>query len=198
MTEITLAGQSTSPLEVVAMLTGIAGVWLTVKKNIWCFPVGIINVSLYAWLFYSPSVKLYADALLQCIYILLLFYGWFTWTKKSADFFVRKIDVNTRWKISAITISAGVMLALFLQINTDASLPWLDSFLTCFSLAAQWMIARKYIENWILWIIADIIYIPVYIQKELPLTAILYSIFLFLAVKGYLEWRRQLQIYDAA
>jgi nicotinamide mononucleotide transporter len=198
MTEITLAGQSMSLLEVAAMLTGIAGVWLTVKKNIWCFPVGIINVSLYAWLFYSPSVKLYADALLQCIYILLLFYGWFNWKKNSRVDYVRKIHLSTLWKISAIIILSGVVLALFLQKNTDASLPWMDSFLTCVSLAAQWMIARKYIENWIIWIIADIIYIPLYIQKELPLTAILYAIFLFLAVKGHFEWKRKLQLTDAA
>ena len=68
----TLLGQSTSLLEIAAMLTGILGVWLTVKHSVWCFPIGIVNVLLYAWLFFSPSVRLYADTLLQCIYVVLL------------------------------------------------------------------------------------------------------------------------------
>src|SRR5205085_4761705 len=77
--EIFILGQATTRLEIVAMLTGILGVWLTMKKSIWCFPVGIVNVSLYAWLFFSPGIRLYADSFLQCVYILLLIYGWLNW-----------------------------------------------------------------------------------------------------------------------
>ena len=79
LNEISIWGQVTSWLEIAAMLTGIAGVWLTARQNILCFPIGIINVVLYAWLFFSPGIQLYADALLQCIYVFLLIYGWMQW-----------------------------------------------------------------------------------------------------------------------
>ncbi len=200
MNEITLFGQSTSWLEVIAMLTGIAGVWLTMKENIWCFPIGIINVSLYAWLFISPGIRLYADALLQCIYILLLFYGWMNWAdrnKKKEASHTFKIPSKTAIKLFFIFLAATIVLAFFLQHYTNASYPWLDSALTCSSLAAQWMIAKKIIENWIVWIVVDIIYLPLYFVKHLPLTTILYAIFLLLAFKGFLEWKKNL-IYREA
>ena len=195
MNEITLFGQSTSWLEVIAMLTGIAGVWLTMKESIWCFPIGIINVSLYAWLFISPGIRLYADALLQCIYILLLFYGWMNWAdrnKKKEARHTFNIPSKTALKLFFIFLAATIVLAVFLQHYTNASYPWLDSALTCSSLAAQWMIAKKMIENWIVWIVVDIIYLPLYFVKHLPLTTILYAIFLLLAFKGFSEWKKNL------
>jgi nicotinamide mononucleotide transporter len=195
MNEINLFGQSTSLLEVIAMLTGIAGVWLTMKESIWCFPIGIINVSLYAWLFISPGVRLYADALLQCIYIFLLFFGWINWSQKnksSDKIHPVKIKSNDSRKLIIICLLSTIALALFLQKFTNASYPWLDSVLTCSSLAAQWMIAKKIIENWIVWILVDIIYLPLYIIKHLPLTAILYAVFLLLAFRGYAEWKKNL------
>ena len=200
MNEIILFGQSTSLLELIAMLTGIAGVWLTMKENIWCFPIGIINVSLYAWLFISPGVRLYADALLQCIYILLLFYGWMRWSdknKKNEIIHPIKIKSGISIKLFLFCLISTIALALFLQKFTDASYPWLDSALTCTSLAAQWMIAKKIIENWIVWIIVDIVYLPLYLLKHLPLTAILYAIFLVLAFKGYSEWKKNLALNEA-
>jgi nicotinamide mononucleotide transporter len=87
-------------------------------------------------------------------------------------------------------------MAVFLQEFTLASYPWLDSALTCSSLIAQWMIAKKYIENWIVWIVADIIYIPLYCVKNLPLTAFLYFIFLLLAFNGYREWKKKLMFNE--
>jgi nicotinamide mononucleotide transporter len=198
--ELYFFGQITSLLELLAMITGVIGVWLTVKESIWCFPMGIINVALYAWLFISPGIQLYADALLQIIYILLLTYGWYNWSKekesKSSDA-TMKIDFRTSLKIFILTALSAIMLAWFFSNYTAASYPWLDSALTCASLAAQWMIAKKYIENWIVWILADLVYLPLYIVKHLPLTAILYFIFLILAVKGYIEWKKNLKYSEA-
>ena len=197
LNEISLLGQSSSWLEVIAMLTGILGVWLTMKQNPLCFPVGIINVSLYAWLFFSPGIRLYADALLQCIYILLLIYGWYKWTikEKSSALLPIRIGRRNSMQAGALVFAGTIVLAFFLQTQTDASYPWLDSALTCFSLAAQWMIARKMIENWIVWIVVDIVYLPLYIIKGLPLTALLYFIFLLLAIRGYVDWKKQL-VYE--
>lgn len=193
-------GQITSLLEMIAMATGVIGVWLTIKENIWCFPIGIINVALYAWLFISPGIQLFADALLQVIYILLLTYGWYNWAtigKQEDSKATFKIEYNVALKVFIITALSTVILAWFFSNYTSASYPWLDSALTCASLAAQWMIAKKYIENWIVWIIVDIAYLPLYFIKHLPLTAILYFIFLVLAIKGLIRWRKNLAYREA-
>lgn len=200
MNGISLFGQTTSWLEIVAMLTGLAGVWLTIRQNIWCFPIGIVNVGLYAWLFFSPGIRLYADALLQCIYVFLLIYGWIRW-KENEKFFEHavpiKINTTVLSKLFLLNIAATIFLSLFLQEYTNASFPWLDSALTCLSLSAQWMVAKKYIENWIVWIIVDVAYLPLYLSKQLPLTAILYAVFLLMAFKGYYTWKNKPNI-DAA
>jgi nicotinamide mononucleotide transporter len=179
----------------IAMLTGLVGVWLTLKQHIWCFPVGMINVLLYAYLFFTPGIRLYADASLQCTYFFLLAYGWFKWTRNDPEkknILPSRTLINDWKKILLIALPSVVLLSVFLQHATKADLPWLDSSLTVVSLIAQWMIARKKIENWYLWILVDIFYIPLYIYKGLPLTAILYFLFLILAIKGLKEWKRSI------
>ena len=196
MPEITVFSQPTSIIEILGIITGLLGVWLTIRKNIWCFPVGIINVTTYALMFSSEGIRLYADAILQCIYLLLLIYGWIQWKKnrKTFDTFNYPAQLFTT-KLIYISFLAYFLLSLFLQEFTNASLPWLDSALTILSLVAQWMIARKLIANWIIWIIVDAVYVPLYFYKGLPLTSILYFIFLLLAVKGYMDWRKNPETY---
>lgn len=192
---IYILGQPTSWLEIAAMLSGVAGVWLTMREKIWCFPVGILNVTLYAILFFSPDVRLYADAILQCLYILLLIYGWYKWSdrnKKQKVILPSYINKQTGIRLAIVLVLSSLAFSYFLVNFTNASYPRLDSVLTCASLCAQWMIARKIIENWIVWIIVNLVYIPLYVSKQLPLTAILYSIFLILAVRGYLEWKKHI------
>ncbi|HQW22350.1 MAG TPA: nicotinamide riboside transporter PnuC [Bacteroidia bacterium] len=196
MPEITVFSQPTSIIEILGIITGLLGVWLTIRKNIWCFPVGIVNVTTYALMFSSEGIRLYADAILQCIYLLLLIYGWIQWKKnrKTFDTFNYPAQLFTT-KLIYISFLAYFLLSLFLQEFTNASLPWLDSALTILSLVAQWMIARKLIANWIIWIIVDAVYVPLYFYKGLPLTSILYFIFLLLAVKGYMDWRKNPETY---
>ncbi len=196
MPEITVLSQPTSIIEILGIITGLLGVWLTIRKNIWCFPVGIVNVTTYALMFSSEGIRLYADAILQCIYLLLLIYGWIQWKKnrKTFDTFNYPAQLFTT-KLIYISFLAYFLLSLFLQEFTNASLPWLDSALTILSLVAQWMIARKLIANWIIWIIVDAVYVPLYFYKGLPLTSILYFIFLLLAVKGYMDWRKNPETY---
>jgi nicotinamide mononucleotide transporter len=195
---ITIAGQTTSLLEIVAMLTGVAGVYLTIRQSVWCFPVGIVNVILYAFLFFSPGVRLYADALLQCIYTLLLLYGWYQWSRgRQTKIIPVNINRNTGLQLLFVVFLSTMLLGYFFRTFTDASYPWLDSFLMCASLAAQWMIAKKFIENWIVWIVVDIIYIPLYYIKHLPLTTLLYFIFLLMAINGYTEWKKKPIIHES-
>jgi nicotinamide mononucleotide transporter len=182
MNEIHFLGQRTNLMELSAMLTGIAGVWLTIRENTWCFPV-----------------RLYADALLQCIYVFLLLFGWVRWANKNKGTKAIHpviIKPKIKKKLLIIFVLSTFIMAVFLQEFTLASYPWLDSALTCSSLIAQWMIAKKHIENWIVWIVVDIIYIPLYIVKNLPLTAFLYFIFLLLALNGYREWKKKLMFHE--
>lgn len=191
MLEFTILGQQTSMMEVLGIITGLLGVWLTARRNILCFPVGIINVSLYACMFSSEGVRLYADALLQWIYFILLAYGWIMWMKNRKSFNTEKPETqNFTKKLIYVSFAAFLLLSFFLEKFTNASLPWLDSALTILSLVAQWMIARKMIANWIIWILVDLVYIPLYFYKGLPLTAVLYFVFLLMAIKGYIDWKR--------
>lgn len=191
MYDFTILGQPSSLLEVIGIITGILGIWLTIRQNIFCFPVGIVNVAIYAFMFSSEGVRLYADALLQCIYMLLLIYGWSQWKKNNSESDTKSIpEKSVGVQILVISFASFFLLSIFLQQFTDASLPWLDSALTILSLVAQWMIARRLIANWIIWILVDAVYVPLYIFKGLPMTSILYFIFLLLAIKGFIDWKK--------
>ena len=187
------------PFELFGTIFGIIGVWLTIKENILCFPVGIVNVGLYAWLF--ASAKLYADSALQVIYIALLIYGWYNWIHgKKKDEELPVTGFQLRQWIPILFIGLLLFLSIrFILINyTDGHLPNWDSLTMGMSLIAQWMIAKKKVENWIIWIIADIIYVGMYIYKDLYLTAFLYSIFIILAVVGYMDWRSKMKTINTA
>ena len=196
---IQLFGGQISILELIGTLFGIAGVWLTVKENKLCFPFGIVNVALYAWLFFQS--KLYADASLQLVYIILLVYGWFTWTSANAgerQLAVTRMSKNENLISIVVVIAATGLIGALFRYNTDAAMPFVDSFTTSMSLLAQWMIAKKKIENWLIWIVADIIYIGMYVYKHLFLTSVLYFIFILIAIKGWQEWKKHLSDVTSA
>lgn len=180
-----------SYIEIAAVVFGVISVYLSVRQNIWNWATGIINVTLYIFVFYEA--KLYADMGLQVVYVVLSFYGWYNWLyggKDQAQLFVSKTNRSVGAILLLITICGSFLLGQLLHRQTDASLPFLDSMTTSVSLAAQWMMTRKLLESWLVWIAVDIVYIGMFIYKSLPLTAGLYAIFLLLAVKGFYEWRK--------
>ena len=190
-----LFGQYFSPLETAGALTTVLAIWLTVKENWLCFPIGIVSSLIYAFVFFDPAVRFYSDAFLQLFYVLLLVYGWIHWTsgkKKSEAIHVTVLTAQQRILLAAVTLAAALLLGFLLKTHTPASLPYLDALTTCMSLAAQWMVARKKIENWMIWIVANVIYVFMYIQKELFITAVLYFVLLILAVAGWKEWKKHL------
>ena len=190
-TSFILFGQETSALEIIGFITGVLGVWLTIRRKILCFPIGIINVLIYAYLFQSENVRLYADALLQIIYLILLIYGWMVWNRsKNEKEEIRTVSILLAKKLVIIGVLSTIALGVFLSHYTNASLPYLDAILTIISLIAQWMIAKKMIENWLLWIVVNTIYIPLYLYKGLAFTSILYLLFLILAINGWYNWRK--------
>jgi nicotinamide mononucleotide transporter len=179
--------------EIFGVLFGIVGVWLTVRENIWCWPVGLVNVSLFIIVFYQA--KLYADMGLQVIYVALCLYGWHEWLHGGPGRGELSVSRAPTWVLAAGGAGGTVfaaLLGLFLRRHTDAALPFWDSSTTSFSLVAQWLQTRKWLENWVVWMAVDGVYVGIYIFKHLYLTAGLYAVFLALAVMGLAEWQKSL------
>ena len=147
-----------STIEIVAAMLGAIGVWLAVRQNIWSWPVGIAGVTLYVIVFHRA--KLYADMGLQVVYIVISFYGWYEWLYGGPGRTTLRVTRTTprQWIVLATLGVAGAWVTgTLLGRHTDASLPYLDSALTGTSLVAQWMMTRKLLENWIVWVTADIV-----------------------------------------
>ncbi|MFS2157181.1 nicotinamide riboside transporter PnuC [Pseudomonas sp. Pseusp122] len=181
-----------SGLELLASALGVIAVWLTVKQNVWCWPIGLVMVLLYSWIFFD--VKLYSDMLLQVIYAVLQIYGWVLWSRRQQTS-ARAVSVLTLQGMLpglAAGAVASIVLGAAMAHFTDAAQPWLDAALTGFSLVAQVWMAQKRLQCWPLWILLDVIFVGLFLYKALYLTAALYGLFTLLAVLGWREWRRAL------
>jgi nicotinamide mononucleotide transporter len=180
-----------STLEWIAALAGAVSVYLSAREDIWSWPTGIVNVGLYTIVFRRSG--LYSDMGLQVVYLILSIYGWYQWLYGG----VRRTQLTVsrasarEWLVAVpIALVFWLGLARYTATLPGVALPYLDSGLTTLSLVAQWMLTRKILENWVLWIIADIVYVPMYVYKKLPVTAALYVVFLALAVLGLRSWLR--------
>ncbi len=185
-----------NPWEVLAASLGVINIVLIVRRSVWNYPFGIAMVSISAWLFVQPEVRLYSDALLQVFFFVVQLYGWWSWSQAQAA--VGEIQVKrlapASWAacLAAITVATLGWGALMYRF-TDASLPWWDALIAMASVAAQLLMARRYLENWILWIVVDVVAIGVYASKGLMLLALLYLLFLVLSAVGLVSWRRAAQ-----
>ena len=182
-----------SPLELIAAVVGAVSVYLSVRQNIWSWPTAIVNVVLYTLVFYDA--KLYADMGLQVIYAVLSIYGWYEWLhggENKTELHVSRTGPRLAGILSIIGLAGAGILGVVLRGATDAALPFMDSFLSSTSLVAQWMMTKKKLENWLVWIGVDVLYVGVFIFKHLYLTAGLYAVFLVLAIRGYIDWRRSM------
>jgi nicotinamide mononucleotide transporter len=180
-------------LELVAAIVGAISVWLSVRQNIWSWPTAIVNVVLYALVFYEA--KLYADMGLQVVYAVLSVYGWHEWLyggEGRTELHVTRTGRRLGLLLGVIALAGSVVLGTLLHHETDAALPYMDAALSSTSLVAQWMMTRKLLENWAVWIAVDVLYVGMFVFKELYLTAGLYAVFLALAVRGYIDWRRSM------
>jgi nicotinamide mononucleotide transporter len=176
--------------ELAGFITGALAVWLTVKAHVANFPVGIANSVFFLVLFFTS--KLYADSSLQVIYIVLGFIGWWQWVYGGAARTRLKVTFSTRTSLVALglfVVAATWVLTLVLGAAHDIA-PFWDALTTALSLAAQWLLNYKKIQNWIFWIAADLIYIPLYFVKHLDLTGIVYMLFLVMCAAGLLTWQR--------
>ena len=182
-------------LEVVAVVVTLVAVYLTARQIIWCWPLGMVSVILYALVF--RQARLYADMGLQGLYFALAAYGWWAWLRGGEDhgeLGVSRTSARTWVVLGVIGSVTAFLLGQTLYRLTDASLPFMDSTLTSFSIVAQWMQTRKMLEAWLLWLAVDVFYVGMFLYKGLYPTAALYAVFLYLAVLGYREWRRSMTI----
>lgn len=179
--------------EVLAVITGIVSVYLSTREHIWSWPTALVNVSLYFVVFLEA--KLYADMGLQVVYFALSLYGWYEWLyggENRTELHVSRTPRALGVRLILIGAVTAALLGTILARFTDAALPYVDSATTSTSLVAQWMMTRKILENWAVWAAVDVVYIGMFVFKRLYLTAGLYSVFLVLAIMGYVQWRRSL------
>jgi nicotinamide mononucleotide transporter len=185
--------------ELVAAAISAVDVWLATRRSMISWPITILASALYAEQFRES--RLYSDMLLQGVFVLFAVYGWWHWQRGlSAEGSVRveKPRPKELLRDVALGVLGSAFLGYWMLRHTDAALPWLDAALTGFSLVGTWWGARKYLANWWLWIAVDVIYIGEYLFKHLILTAVLYALFVLLAMLGLRDWRRALQQQQAA
>lgn len=182
--------KQTTALEWVAVVAGFLCIYLAAKENIWNWPVSIIGVVAYGLLFFREAM--YGDMTLQIYFLFTAFYGWYFWIQK-------KIEVNKpisklssrNWIFIIVCIPIlSLSLGWFMAKYTNSTVPYADGFCTSVSFIAQFLLTRKILENWLLWIFVNICYVPLFIYKHLNLSAFLYILLIIIAYKGFLDWRK--------
>jgi nicotinamide mononucleotide transporter len=183
-------------LEVTAIVFGLLSVWYAKKDNIWVFPTGIINTAIYVYLLWKWS--LLGDMMINFYYVVMSIYGWYHWTRKKDDVIEFPISRMTlsekKWSLLIFVVTIVFVVAVYRIFGKFTHwTSYVDTLVTGIFFVGMWLMARRKIENWILWIIGDMISIPMYFYKGYSFTSIQYLIFTIIAVFGYLEWKKTLQ-----
>lgn len=187
-----------TPIEITAVIFGFLCVYLTIRESIWCWPAGLIQVFLYIFIFYDA--RLYSDVILQIIFVALQFYGWYFWLhggKMRTEVAVSRLSRPSLIGWVIIALLGTALLGYFMATKTDASFPYADAFIAAFSLTAQWLLSYKKLETWYFWIAVDCVAIGVYFAKDLHLTAVLYVLFLVMAIAGLASWKRSFYLMQS-
>jgi nicotinamide mononucleotide transporter len=181
---------SSSTIEIVSAVSGLLCVWLAARENVWTYPIGLINIAAFMYIFFDA--KLYADFTLQIVFAILSVMGWVVWLTKRQGKYIRPTTSLDFQGWTCITISVFIITLIWgsiLKTYTDASIPYLDAFIATLSIVAQWLLSKKILQNWYLWIAVDVLSIGMYFYKDLTLIGILYIVFLFNAIYGLYQWR---------
>lgn len=197
-TVLTVWDHPVTLIDAVGFITGALCVWGVTRQAAWNWPVGIANN--LAWILLFSQAGLYADSVLQVIFAIIGVYGWWAWQRGgriagSAEptvLKVRRVYRSEAVLVLGLTAISTAIIAMILDHGTDSAVPWPDAFVLAASLAATYGQARKIFESWWLWIVIDVVSIPLYISRGLYLTAILYCGFLALCVLGLYKWRKDL------
>ena len=183
-------------LQIVGTLLGLLYLWLEYKANIWLWIVGAIMPMVHGVLYLSSGI--YADAMMQLYYVFAGIYGLYVWLRgaKRAEKVVNIQYTPTKWIIPLVVVYAVLHVAMYYLLSefTDSRVPFFDSMSTALSIVAMWMLSRKLVEQWLVWLVVDMISVGLYLYKGIPITAMLYTLYCALALAGYMRWRRQVLI----
>ena len=182
-------------LEAIAFIFGIASVWYAKKENILVYPTGLIATSITVYLLYKASY--FGDMMMNFYYSVMSIYGWWNWSRKKDDAYVVPISrTNTKEKLIGVVLVILTMMVTYgvyrLFDYTIETVNYIDIFTSGIFFTAMWYMANKKIENWTLWIFADVITVPLYAYRGLGMLSLQYLIFTILAIQGYLAWRKSL------
>jgi nicotinamide mononucleotide transporter len=182
-------------IEIFGAIAGIIYVFLEIRVSPWLWPVGIVTSAAYVWVFFNG--KLYADMSLQVYYVIISIFGWFWWIKGTQRN-NEKLQI-TNLQLKTGTVLAIIFVALFAAMwatlwhLTDSPVPFWDAFITSLSVVATWMLARKILQHWLLWIIVNITAVALFITRGLYPTAFLYAVYGIMSFVGLKEWKRTMQ-----
>lgn len=188
-----LWGSPTTWLEVIAVAISLVMVWCNIREIHWGWPLAMLASALYFAIFWRSL--LYGEAWLQVVFIVVAGWGWNQWLRGSAaGHGLRVTRLSSRGRLLTLVACAALwpLAGLFLDRFTDSDVPWQDAFPTALSLVAQFLLGRKYLENWTGWIVVNVASVALFLHKGLWLTAALYAVFVVLSVAGWRAWRRQL------
>lgn len=177
-------------LEIVAVFLGIANIILLIRRSIWNYPFGILMVIIYGNIFFEH--RLYSDSILQIFFLIIQCYGWWYWLKNkdgTGHVIVRKLKHSQYLSYGVLSVVFALSLGFVMSNNTDADYPFWDSTIAALSVVAQILLSRRYLENWLVWVLVDAMAIGLFFLKGLTPTAVLYSIFLIMATIGWLKWK---------
>lgn len=178
-------------IEAIAVLAGLLSVWLLLRQSILCWPAGLIQVLLYLLIFYEA--RLYSGVALQAVYVVTHLYGWLHWWRAAGEgLVVSRLGRGEGlvWLVLTLAVSAAWGAGMS---RLEATAPYPDAFIAVCSLAAQALMVRKKLENWLFWIAVDLVAIVLYWQQGLQLTTVLYLVFLLMSSAGFCRWRRELR-----
>lgn len=188
-------------IEIIGTLVGIIYLWLEYRASIYLWVASIIMPAIYLYVYYNAG--LYADFGINIYYLLIALYGWATWrygfhlfgSKKKEEKELAITHTPKRvWGKLALTYIAAQCAITYILVNyTDSTVPWWDSFTTALSIVGMWMLARKYIEQWWVWLVVDAVSAWLYIYKGLYFTAVLYAVYAIISIFGYFKWRKLMQ-----
>jgi nicotinamide mononucleotide transporter len=183
-------------LQIVGTLLGLLYLWLEYKANIWVWIVGAIMPMVHGMLYLQSGI--YADAAMQLYYVAAGIYGLFVWLRgeKRSE---KRVDIQhtpKQWIFSLVAVYVVLHISLYFLLTefTDSRVPLFDSMSTALSIVAMWMLSRKLVEQWLVWLVVDMISVGLYLYKGIPITAMLYMLYCALAVAGYMRWRKQVLI----
>jgi nicotinamide mononucleotide transporter len=196
MTDLVLDWLLDNKIELLGAILGVLYIVFSIRQNILTWPTGLLTSALYVAVFFQA--KLYADMGLQVYYVLISVYGWYYWVKGKKDQEKVKVPVKrTTLKLWTVLIVVSIVLYLIILLIlikwTNSDVPYMDSLTTALSIVATWMLAKKYIEHWLIWIFVDLVSSGLYIYKELWPTVILFIIYTLLAYRGYIEWGKDIK-----